>query len=257
MLQTNLPQPDAAPIALQVARGELTSPRFAEAFLRGCPGAEVRAYQPGDTWAGFGSPRVWSSLQDAIRDRSPWLYADHSYFVQHRREYYRITRNAFQVARGEPDYKRLAKLRIDIKPWRRDGRHILLCPQSPSHFERFGEIEWTQRIIEKLRQYTDRPIVTTKKRQAQRMPPAELKGAWCVVTHSSAAATDALLAGIPAICTGDSAAAPYCLRDPVNVENPMVVDFDREAWAATLAANQWTLEEIARGECWEVLNRGR
>ncbi|MEQ8504625.1 MAG: hypothetical protein RIB80_04815 [Rhodospirillales bacterium] len=73
-----------------------------------------------------------------------------------------------------------------------------------------------------------------------------------MVTWTSNAAVDALLAGVPVFCTGDCAASVMGRSDPINIEYPYYPD-NRYEWAATLAANQWTLDEIASGMMWAAL----
>jgi hypothetical protein len=210
--------------------------------------------RPG-AWAGFGSPATWQSLRSAIRSRADWYYGDHAYFG--RRQFYRITKNAFQhPGIGRPDFNRLLRFHSHAQPFKKKGRHVLICLQSENYQERFGDPSPTfeQRLIKKIQMYSDRPIKTRTKRSVIPFED-DLRDAWAVVTHSSACAMHALMAGVPAFVAGDTAWASLTLRDPVNIERPLYPSADeRYHVAGVLAANQWTLDEIAQGKAWRAIN---
>lgn len=236
---------------IYMAENELTSPRFCEAFAIGSKGEIVKHYTPGP-WAGFGSPQVWHTLIRAMKEGHDFYYGDHAYFG--RGKFYRVTKNRFQhTGIGKGDMRRLARFYDTVKRWQKGGRHIVLCPQSDNHHERFGELRWAQRVRETLAQFTDRPIVQRKKKDEKPLIE-DLQGAHCLITHTSNAAVEAILNGIPAICTGDCAASIMSLSDPANVEKPFYPDYDRLQWASVLASNQFTLDELRTGECWKVVN---
>ena len=76
--------------------------------------------------------------------------------------------------------------------------------------------------------------------------------AWCVVTHVSAAALDALRLGIPVVTTGECAATP--LATPIaEIDNPRMPD-GRESLFSTLAYGQFTQEEMRSGLAWNVVS---
>lgn len=184
----------------------------------------------------------------------PYYYIDHGYFGRgHYDGYYRVTRNGYQVVPEfhDPSPRRFQALKIDMRPWSRSGKHIVVCPISPAFGEFLGinhEL-WTALIVEELSRYTDRPILV-KPKDGQSLSKA-LKGAWCLVTHSSNAAVDAIMSGIPSVVLGESAAAAVSWRMG-DIEKPWWPE--REPWAWELANNQWTLEEMRSGKCWEDLN---
>lgn len=212
----------------------------------------------GDLWAGFGSVEAWDQLSWYIKSRKDWYYVDHSYFDSARGSQFRITKNAMQVSYWNNelprDYKKLGNLLKDVpKQWRTQGSDIVICAQSEKHYNILEDRDWLGRTIKSVTKYSDRPLVIRK-------PPittpleADLKNAWCVVTHSSCSAIAALLNGVPVITTGDSCSSFMGLSDPMNVENPKFPEIDRIDWLAMLAAHQWTLEEIKKGaflDVWE------
>jgi hypothetical protein len=72
------------------------------------------------------------------------------------------------------------------------------------------------------------------------------------VCWTSNAAVDAVLAGVPVFCTSPCAAYRMGHADLSKIETPHFPP-DREQWAWSLAANQWTLREMASGQCWREL----
>ena len=244
---------------------ERTSGRFCAAFAAGA-GAEVAEdfqLRPG-AMALFGSPSLWELLTQAIGEGRDWYYGDHGYFDRGR--YYRVTRGAFQPAARDlraGDDERLDALGVEIKPWRRAGGHVLVCPPSASyaHLMRRAGVtvargdDWGAWASRKLQKYTDRPVrIRTKAaaRASARPLEADLKDCWAVVAHMSNTALHAALAGIPIFVLGPAASRPLAKTDLSAIEDPFFPENRREI-AASLAASQWTLDEIAAGDCWRAL----
>jgi hypothetical protein len=232
-----------------------TNPIFNEALAAGSglSIAEDGAPYAGGGWAGFGSPHTWGSLRHARKNGDAWIYGDHGYF--HRGTYYRITRNAFQhdgcgEARREPG--------VTIAPWRKRGAHVLVCPPDDkiAALMGFDHHAWRHDVLARLAENTDRMVIVRPRAHEQVRPlEADLADAWALVTWGSNAAVEAVLVGVPVFCTGDCSASIMGRSDPINIEYPLYPD-DRYEWAATLAANQWTLDEIASGMAWSALRDG-
>jgi hypothetical protein len=111
--------------------------------------------------------------------------------------------------------------------------------------------QWTDVVVRQIRQVSDRPIVLRGKRAAQPIEQA-IADAWCVVTHLSAAALDALRLGIPVVTTGECAATP--LATPMSkIEDPRMLD-GRERLFATLAYGQFTPQEMHAGLAWKLVS---
>lgn len=239
------------------APGGGTSPLWCYAFAEGCRGINVidTALHPGPV-ALFGSPRLWTEvLGQAKAEGRDWYYGDHAYFG--RQKYYRITKNKFQHSgRGKPDYERLQAMGITIRPWRSGGQHIVICPPDKifSALMGFDSASWLRNICYELRRHTERTFVIRQRKDVGRSRSLreDLVDAWALVTYTSNAATEAILEGVPVFCTGDCAAQAMGSKDLSRIEKPNYPDW-REKWAATLAANQWTLEEMAAGDCWRKI----
>lgn len=226
-----------------------------EAFAAGCGGrlasTDVEKLEPGDV-AFYGVRPPWSHLwrQAQIEQRTV-MYIDNAFWDADREQKFRVGRNVVQMYEfPKRDYPAFTR---PILPWREGGEHIVVCPQSNEFMvcvERFSE-QWTEWVARRLRMYTTRPLVIRSKRD--RKPLAEdLKGAWALVTHTSAAANEAIIAGIPAFTTGLCAATSMSNHDLANIERPRMLD-GREAWAAAVAAHQWSLDELRLGKWRAVL----
>lgn len=239
------------------ASGESTSPRWCAAFAEGCGGEIV--VDAGRLLAGpmalFGSPRLWHLVEQARSEGRRFYYGDHAYFG--RGAYYRITRDAFQHdGSGEAGPERFINTEAVLQPWRSGGGHVLVCPQSDVFHGLHGQPDWLARTLEVLARHTDRELrVRRKPRAGSGTPPIaeDLAACWAVVTFTSNSAVDAVMAGVPAFCTGPCAASAMALEDLALIESPVRPE-GRAQWAWNLAANQWTLDEIASGEAWRALN---
>lgn len=242
-------------ITCYAQRDKQKSQRVLEAFAAGCGGrmawADAEFLEDGDV-AFYGVRPAWSHLwrQAQIEQRTCW-YLDNAFFDDDRETKFRVARNVPQryefPKRDYPPFHR------PIQRWRDGGEHIVVCPQSSEFMlvvEKFSE-QWTDWISRRLRMYTTRPLIVRKK--GEKRPLAEdLKGAWALVTHTSAAANEALIAGIPAFTTGLCAASSMSNHDLAAIERPKCPD-GREQWAAAVAAHQWTLDEMRDGKCWRDL----
>lgn len=73
-------------------------------------------------------------------------------------------------------------------------------------------------------------------------------GAAIVVTFNSNTAVESVLAGVPTVAIDRGSMAWPVTTHFLETEPQMP---DRETWAAELAWKQWTLDEMASGECWD------
>jgi hypothetical protein len=238
-----------------------TSPHFCKAFAEGCGGGTTEDGRliPGPV-ALFGSPLLWDQLMQAIAEGRDWYYGDHGYF--RRGKCYRVTRNAYQhtgLQEGRIDRSRFEECNVEIEPWQTGGVHILVCPpdQPFSMLHRFNSAAWLGHVLEELSYYTSRPI-NVRSRSASKSSRLEedLRGAHALVTYTSNAAVEAVCAGVPVFCTGPCAGSAMGLRDLSQIEKPRRPHMKtRRRWAEVLAANQWTLDEMREGKCWEAIGR--
>lgn len=241
--------------------GKARSYILLEAFAQGSGGTvkltRSAVLEPGGA-AFYGAIGIENLVRLAIAERRTWFYGDNAFIDAFRGKFFRFARNAFQISRlMPPDHARLKALGVTIKPWKKDGRHIVVAEQSTHFLNLAGAENWLLRVLVDLPKHTDRPIKIRRwgrdKSKAGKSLIQDLEGAWCLVTHMSAAANEALLAGVPVFVSGQCAATPMASGELSAIESPRYPD-GREEWAAGLAGQQWTVDEIRRGDSWRALS---
>lgn len=255
-----------------IVPGVPVSEAFGRAFSRGCLGAVTDSNKlHRGAFAFFALPELLGLLKQARSEGRDWYYGDHGYFKHDRfseNGYFRVTRNAFQMDGRNAkeratlaDMERLETLGVKIQPWRPHNLtgHILICPPSARYAERqgFDGALWVKNIRKRIRQYSARPFRIRPRDNCELGPSLEsdLRDSWCFVCHQSNIAVEALCLGYPGFCTGFCAGRSMCHADLSRIESPFYPP-DRFDWAALLAGNQWTLDEIETGAAWVHFARG-
>lgn len=206
----------------------------------------------------YGILRGTGLIFQALRDRDIEFWEiDRGFFKPaHFDGYYRISMNGMN-----PEYvpdiasssKRFDALNLKIKPWRKDGKHILFCPPS-------NPVKWFDDVppglveskLGELRANTCKEIIVRTK--ADKKPIEEdFKDCWAVVTYSSNVAVDALLNGIPAICFGKHPVKGWNGLVVSDIESEKLTQSNRQELFNYLAWQQFTLPEIEQGWPWEVV----
>jgi len=213
----------------------------------------------GEHWVFYGVDEItrpWFDL--ASTKPGAFTYLDNGYLRSKYHDggetspYYRVTRGSSQHSGlGRSNGQRFAALGIDLKPWREDGRHVLIAMQSEWWYERHGldRSVWLAAVRHHIKHATGRPVVVRDKPEGLDHSAAvteALRDCWCVVTHSSNVAIDAIVQGVPAVVLGRSAARPMAGRTLEAVIDPPTPD-GRLNWAGVLADHQWTRAEIGQG----------
>tara|TARA_B110000503_G_scaffold92600_1_gene139639 strand:- start:2127 stop:3833 length:1707 start_codon:yes stop_codon:yes gene_type:complete len=148
----------------------------------------------------------------------------------------------------------------------RDGKKILVCPPSDKVMKLFNQPspeEWTQLVVDQLKQYTDRPIeIRLKPNRTQRIKDQSLEAALeenvhCLITYNSIAALEALMVGKPAIALGPNCASIVCNTNLAEVEKLHIPDKDEmTALMAHLSYCQFSRQELMNGYAWNIVNEG-
>lgn len=200
----------------------------------------------------------WEAMAHWSSTKRPYLYMDHGYFGGrgHYNGYYRCVWNGTQgdMLPAAPSEDRWRALGQPMRPWRRDGRNIIVCPPSPTVEALFHDAKgWRERVMAQLGRYTDRPIIVREKGDAQLTPLSlALQDAHCLITFNSNAAIEAVLEGVP-VFVGLSAARPLgrCDRQLHHLEDPLYPE--REPHLHALAYGQFTLQEMRSGFAWRTM----
>ncbi len=184
-----------------------------------------------------------------------YYHIDHGYMKRGYYDgYFRVSKNGLQADWWSDENAekypadRFRSMGVKPTPWKKNGTHIVFAPiaTAVANLRGIHPGEWNGVVRDEIKRWTDRPVVVKEKQSDVPIGEA-LKDAWCLVTYSSNTAIDAILAGIPTVVLGPSAAEPvsWGLSD---IEVPHYPDI--EPWLNWLAYQQWTLEEMKRGECW-------
>ena len=223
------------------------------AFIQGAPSG-----QKGNVFYGVDQTNIhdWRRCSSS---GETWWYVDNSYFDKTRGTHFRVTQGALQHSgQGESSGERFKGLALEIKPWRENGDHIVVCQQSDSFMRDIAgwKSDWLTEARRSMMLSTNRRLrIRTWDRDKARVAatlPNDLKNAWALATYSSAAAVTALLAGVPVACC---AGVCYSMGVRViDVEHPLYPP-DRERFFGVLADNQFTLDEMKSGVAWKALNQ--
>jgi len=169
---------------------------------------------------------------------------------------------------------------ITLEPWQDSNpkKYILICTQhNKSHQWRdMPNVDmWLEEIIKKIRQHTSREIrirphprsplnpnvirtlnfnyknieLQYPVRYAQTYDEFDydtaLKGAHCVISHSSNPGLQAIIAGVPAFVGPESLALPVANTDFSQIENPKRPN--RTRWFNNLLYTEYSIQEISDG----------
>jgi len=210
-------------------------------------------------------------IKDLERRKLEYYFTDMPYFGRwdgdnNAEHYWRIVKNEIHPTvhfHRNPD--RFDKFNIELKPWKSDGKHILVCPSSPTMNTYYDHPNWTQDTVAKLQQHTDRPIIVREKPRSSGTsgpravelgglkPFAEqAKDAWAVVTSVSMCAIEAVCMGIPVYTSKYSPVHQLGLQDLSKIETPRYPQ-SREPILYSLAYCQFTPEEFANGTARRIL----
>jgi hypothetical protein len=237
--------------------GKTKSATLCEAFIEGAKASMSAAAwdkEEGNVFYGVkaGNSDAWQrALFRAEKFGVPFYTIDNSYFDPTRGTHFRVVRNGLQhTGFGETDGKRFAAIGLPLAPWRdwHVGGHVLVVEQSEDHMVRMvGEPRWLRTNVERFTANGLGPFKwrrwTADKPKAQATLADDLAGAQVVLTHTSAAAVMAVLAGVPACCSSKCAAFGMT----------HIADAARLNWAGVLADNQFTIDELKDGTAWRKL----
>ena len=197
-----------------------------------------------------------------------FYYFDHAYRFGKRHgegllneKIYRITRNDYSLTfidkLDDEDYERIEKYKkhIEIKPWKRQGKYILVLEPSDHAKKYYGYPSWLDDTLYQLKMATKKEIVVRKKDSKESLSE-QLKEAFACVTFQSTACIDAVLEGVPSFCDGISCGLPVSKTNLLEIEQPHYAE-DRQKWIDSLMANQYTMSEIENGVAYKRVSRWR
>ena len=213
-------------------------------------------------------------VEVAEQKKIDWFFIDHAYLYHQRHsmfEKYGDIRNClFRVCKNnyvinkitDTNDHRLLDLKakfakddeLDILPWKKGGKHIVVFPPSWWLCKNLGmrAEDVLQNTIDELKKHTDREIRVRVKKIGGNYNPVplqkDLKDCHAVVSYQSSAAAKAIIKGIPSFTITDkySAAIPMSQTDLSKIETPIYPD-NRFEWLCNLANHQFYANEIQSG----------
>lgn len=151
---------------------------------------------------------------------------------------------------------RFARLGIEPRPWRQDGKHILVTAQRGIGSKLMASPRgWAEDVARRLKERTTREV-RIRPHPGNKAPakPLEedLRDCWAVVTWASGAAVKALIAGIPVFYCAPHWILEGAARKGIDdIESPWMGD--RTPHLERMAYAQFTVDEIASGEPFRLL----
>jgi hypothetical protein len=175
--------------------------------------------------------------------------------------YWRICKNGIhaQFVENCPS-DRFETFKMNLKPLRQHGEHILVCPSSAQINLYLKQPSWLAQTLDELKKYTDRPVkVRLKPRKNGTSGPAvadvpieqDLQQAWACVTSCSISAIESVLSGVPVFSHKKSFAAAVANFNLSDIEKPKWKDPSQ--WLHSLCYQQFTPEEFANGTAVDIL----
>lgn len=156
---------------------------------------------------------------------------------------------------------RWQRLCITMKPRQQGSKILVAAPDAkPCVFYNIDLDSWIESTVAAIKQYTDRPVEIRQRnpnRQTRISNNLEsaLVNVHAVVTYNSIAATESVMAGVPAFALAPcNAAMPVSNTDLSCIDNPWwPTDDERHAWACHLAYGQFHVNELKNGTAQRIL----
>lgn len=168
-------------------------------------------------------------------------------------------------------------LGINLKDYRTNGNHILICLQRNGGWSMRGldVMDWLNDTINEIKQYTKRPIVVRshpgdKKVSAylkikhknvflsdKKSLTDDLKNAWATVVYNSSPSVASAIEGVPIFVTDPSPEYSQSFEvanlDLKDIESPKLLE--RQPWIEKLSMCHWNFDELRSGEAWQFFKR--
>ena len=204
-------------------------------------------------------------LQDRRQRALPFWFVDTGYtnFLTGKKTWHRLVANDLHLTPdlGRPwPADRLSLLPSMPRPWRVNDGAILVVENSEYHYQQQGTTleAWREFVRQKLKGNTDRDIVFRSK-NLDRKTRDNLyehlckKDYYCVVTDASAAAIEAVWAGIPIITLGQHISVPVARKGLHKINS--LYRGPIGDWLCALTYSQWTLAEMQSGLAVKMIRR--
>jgi hypothetical protein len=206
-------------------------------------------------------------LAEKIKNKRPFWFIDSGYtnFLTDKKQWHRLVNNHLHqhledLTKFPAD--RLQFLSSFPRPWTRKGDTILVVENSEQHYRIFNKelSSWKDWIVDTLRKHTDLPIEFKPKEgdRKTRQSVWELINEnpnkyCCVISDSSAAAIEAVWAGVPIITLGQHISTPVARTQLEDINNLYRGTLGN--WLCALTYSQFTAEEMYNGTALKFIKK--
>ena len=166
---------------------------------------------------------------------------------------------------------------FDLKPWRTDGNHILICLQRNGGWSMQGldVMDWCVKTILEIKKYSNRPIIVrahpgdknAKNYLKLNVPDVKIstnqnilddfKTAWATITYNSSPGVASAIEGIPVFVTDpfpeNSQSLKVCNTNLKDIENPIMPE--RQDWIERIAMSHWSFKDLESGKAWSHIKK--
>lgn len=212
-----------------------------------------------------------------IIDSNLFLYRDPKNSKGYLRySYDGIFPNTGEYCNNTPDPNRWEMIKrdlnFDLRPWRPDGRHILICLQREGGWSMKGlsVTNFFHHTVKRIRKFSDRPIIVRTHPGDRRASIyskeltglnvslssntdfiSDLRNCWATVVYNSSPSVASVIEGVPTfvIDAEYSQASSVANLDLSNIENPIMPE--RLLWVQKLAQCHWNDTDLINGSAWQ------
>lgn len=206
------------------------------------------------------------SLRHRLKTKKNFWFTDTGYtnFLESKgKPWHRLVRSHIHTSLTHMNFPadRLHLLPSMPRPWRNTGDKILVVESSDNHYKMFGTYRtvWRDSIVVELTKYSDRPIecrpksMNRKVRQSVYDLLMSSDDYYCVISDSSAAAVEAVWAGVPIITLNTHITQPVArtqISDINNLYRGPIGD-----WLCALSYSQFSKREMINGTAQRIVEK--
>jgi hypothetical protein len=207
-----------------------------------------------------------SLIQDRLKHSKPMWFIDSGYtnFLTGKKTWHRLVKNHMHhnVVGIKFPADRLGMFPEFPRPWRKDGKKILVVESSRQHYQLMGTtlLRWKDTISKELKKHTDRPVEFKSKSDSRKNRDTvyeQLKDNpddyYCVISDSSAAAVEAVWMGVPVITLGQHISMPVArtkIEDINDLYRGPIGD-----WLCAVSYCQFTVNEMLDGTAAKITKK--
>ncbi len=166
-------------------------------------------------------------------------------------------------------------LNFDLQPWRKKGKHILVCLQRNGGWSmrNLDVMQWCKQTIDTIKKHSDRPIVVRAHPGDKKAHTylklnypnvtisnkssilGDLHKCWATVTYNSSPGVASAIEGVPVFVTDPnpqvSQAYDVANFDLSQIENPQMLE--RQEWIEKISMSHYNFDDLKTGKAWNII----